>query len=515
MSKIDRDFDNKEYDSNDSKWLEDWMRAESDDIEIPESLEPENIAKKLQGVKQNKGHSFTNWKKSAFAAAACIAVIGLSVKALQLGTKGDKCSDSACNDKVQMEMAQDETEDIADVDENASEEMGALEEDSAQISGASDKQNTMVEKESALDKEDVANNEMGLDRVEEVAIISGEGTTFQEGNGGSVLVEDGCIYTGDDKELVISTYENGNVTEISRISMNQKVKEFQYTGGTLACMTADAESTTISVYETENPEELKSISTFSVEGDYQCSYLQGEILYVFTQAGKVQRVDLESCETNTHSLDGTIDEYFADGEWIYGFTGVDGGTKIQQYQFTEGELKKSKETTVEFAMDSVLDIRKKDSNLEFLIKKENAIALLSYDEELRKILEKTNHTEVQDCAGVFTSKGILTIGVKMQEAVISMMDDDSLQTKGSKLLKGVQKLEIGRLWISDDNSWIGLSVYHDDKEAGSYQVYQYDGESEFTEVKSTSIEQGTPLEEVVSNDSVMNENVGKLDVLVE
>lgn len=504
MSKIDRYFD-----SSDSKWLEDWMRAESEELEIPESLEPENIAKKLQGVKQKNKHDVRAWGKTAIAAAACLAVLGLSVKVLQMGSMKKDCSFDSAN-LVESAGAGDEsfTEEAESPVQDSNTSLDNKEnfpENSVENS---------VENFAECDEVAKENQEIALDTVDIEAMLSGAGIGFLKGNGNTILKEGGCIFTGEDKELVVSDYENGNVKEITRVPMNQEVREFQYTSGKLICLTSDTMSTTIDLCQIENPSEPRNVSTISVDGDYQCSYLDGEVLYVFTQAQKMQRVDLASGQTNTFSFDDWMDGYYVKDGSIYGVCAVDDGTWIREYEIAEGALKKGGEVKGNFQMDSVLDIRKVDSTLELLIKKGTTVTLISYDEELRKTGEKANELGAVDCAGVFTSKGILVVSVKEQEALISMLSEENLQTTESKLLQGIQKIELGRFWISDENGWIGFAKYHDENEAGSYEVYQYD-EKGITEVKYGSVAPAIQLNEIVYGDTVWNQGVGKLEVLVK
>lgn len=497
MSKIDRDFENIEYDSSDSKWLEDWMKAESEEIEIPESLEPENVAKMLQGVKQKKHREFRQWRKTAIGVAACLAVVGLSIKVLQMGDIKKDCSFDSAN---LVESAEKESDSV-------------VEEAESQVQDKNS--NAVTSEDSVVDDGDKKEKEESvLDTVDVEATLSGGGTGFFNGNGNSILEEDGYLYTVKNKTFVVSVYENGKVSEVTKVPMNQEVREFQYLNGKLACLTSDTLSTTISVYQMKNPLEPKNVVTISVEGEYQCSYLDGEVLYVFTQAQKVQRVDLVSGGTNTFSLEEGMDAYYVEGGSIYGICAVEDGTWIREYYVDEGALKKGGEVTGDFQMDSVLDIHKVDSKLEFLVKKGTTVALISYDEELRKTGEKANELGAVDCAGVFTTKGILVVSVKEQEALISMLDEKNLQTKESKLLQGIQKIKLGSFWLSAENGWIGLAKYHDENEAGSYEVYQYD-ENGITEVKYGNVESAMQLSEVLVGDAVLNQDVGKLEVLVK
>lgn len=498
MSKIDRDYENKEYNSSDSKWLEDWMKAESEEIDIPESLEPENVAKMLQGVKQKNHHDSRQWRKTAIGVAACLAVVGLSMTALQMGDSKKDCSFDSAN---LVESAKEESNSFV-------EETESLVQDNNSNLGSKE--------ESPIYDETTTKKQEGVLETADVgAMLSGEGTGFSKGNGNSILEEDGCLYTGEEKELVVSTLEKGSVKEVTRVSMNQEVREFQYVDKKLACLTSDTLSTTITVYQMENPSEPKEGLSISVDGDYQCSYLDGEMLYVFTQAQKVQRVDLASGGTNTFSLDDGMDAYYVEDGFIYGVCAVEDGTWIREYEISESALKKGGDVTGDFWLNSVMDIRKVGSKLEFLVKKGTTVTLITYDEELRKTGEKTNELGAVDCAGVFTNKGILVVSVKEQEAFISMLDEENMQTKGSKLLQGIQKIELGRFWLSDENGWIGLAKYHDENEAGSYEVYQYDSEQGITEVNYGSVEPAIQLNEVVCGSAVVNEGVGKLEVLVK
>lgn len=506
MSKIDREFDNREYDSSDGEWLEDWMKAESEEISIPESLEPENVAKRLQGVVQNKSRK-RDWKKTAMAVAASVAVVGLSVAAFQLGGESDRFSMLADKDESVQENIMQES---AVQEDSAQDEMGLDNEIGKEMESDKDSADVVEDKEPAMDFSQTTLNEENA-----ATGICREGIKFQEGNGDCVVAAGSYIYTGEGKELIVSALEEGTVKETTRITMNQDVQAFQYAEGLLACMMSNDGNTTIMVYQTEDPINLQNISTISVEGDYQCSYLEGKILYVFTAAGKVQRVELESGNTITFAFDEMIDEYYVYGDTIYGFLTVDEGTLIREYQFEQGALKKGEEVAGEFTMDTVLAIRRNGANLQFLIKKENAIALTTYDEQLKKIDEKINSIVADDFAGAFTNQGVLLIGIKEQEAFISMMDEENMRTKNSKLLKGIQKIEVGRLWLSDEKSWIGLGVYHQENAAGTYKVYEYSEENGISVVKDSSITWDIPLHELVSGDSVMNAAAGKISVLVE
>lgn len=62
--------------------LKEKMAAESEDVEIPDSLKPENIEKMLQEKSENQSVQKRRWRPlytAAAAAACCVLIIGIAV----------------------------------------------------------------------------------------------------------------------------------------------------------------------------------------------------------------------------------------------------------------------------------------------------------------------------------------------------------------------------------------------------------------------------------------------------
>lgn len=491
MSKIDLENEN-------NKWLEERMKQESEKIVVPESLEPEQIAKKLKMEGQKSGKR--NWKKTAIVAASFLAVAGVSLQAGRM-IGNDSPKNSTTEEyfmDATMEQANEETASDADnMEASGAEDKLEADKEAERNEVAVDKSNSVSSQESATD-----------DCYEQ--------QSFLEGDGKAAAAAGSVIYSGSGKDVVVSEYAEGTVKEVTRIALNQEAKEFYQTGNTLACISTDGNGgTTIYGFDITSKKSPQMNATISAGGNLKCSYLEGTVLYVFTDTGTLQRMDLSNNQTNTFSVAETDAKYYMAGESVYTFQKDDEGTSIQKYVLSNGSFTMAEQVVCKAAMDTIAAVKGDGDNLELLVAEEDGASLQVFDNQMRLIKTKKNILGAQVFGGTFTENGILVYSYSGTDATLSMLDEASMETRHVAELNNRTRLHMGNLLPDTKKTWLGFTT----KEAGAdtffYSVYSYDVDNGFTEVKSTETGNEAITGDFLINDTVLNIQADGIEVLLE
>lgn len=486
----------KNWDQEDFTWLEGMMKQESEEIDIPESLSPERIQEKLEQVTQN--HSKKNGKRAVIAAASLLLVAGVAWQAGRMSNTG---FDSDCSDQVTEEFA--ETESLENSMADSTGESSSLS-DGAEIG----------REENGIAEDTVSDSVEMEESVAEQKIYFNDVAGFQEGNGSTVVTDGTYVYVGEGKELVISKFQSGEMIELSRMSGSQLIQELYLVNETLVSIVSEGESTSIVRFQLERKENPREIGTVSVDGAWQCSYLEDNVLYVFTNTGSVQRYDILSQQTNTFSVEEQGAKYYQAGEAVYAFTEGDTGCVIQKYVMSKGAFQKGKSAICEIELNRILAVKGDGTDLELLLSGKTEVTLQVYDKEMRLIQTKNNSLGAEVFAGTFTRSGIFTMSYLENEVKFNLLDEKSLETKAEKVVMGFTQIGIGNLVIQEEPMRIGFSGWNPETEEKKYYLYSYD-ERKGLEQVSSSVLHEVLEEDFMLQGSVWNAADGRLKMLLE
>lgn len=493
MSKID-------LENEKSKWLEERMKQESEEAAVPESLEPEQILKKLK-MEKPKTPKY-NWKKTAILAASFLVAAGVS---LQVGSMVNSNSPKSSSNSEEMSM--DATTNEAD---QAAEQAAG----NSEVNGTEEKKtaDTETEKNAIADQLE-SDSSLELKSQQDDFY---EQQSFTEGEGKAAAVTGSIIYTGSGKDVVVSQYAEGTVNEITRITLNQEAKEFYQTDNMLVCISTDGNGgTTIYGFDITNKKSPQMNATISAGGNLKCSYLEGNILYVFTDTGNLQRMDLSNSQTNTFSVAETSAKYYMSGESVYTFQKDDEGTSIQKYVLSNGSFTRAEQVICKASMDAIAAVKGDGVNLELLAAEEDGASLHVFDQQMRLVKTKKNILGAKVFAGEFTEKGILVYSYSETDAAISMLDEESMETRHTAEQKNRTQIRKGNLVLDAKKMWFGFTA----KEAGSgtflYGVFSYDAGNGFTEIKSTETGNAAITGDFLVNDAVLDMQADGIEVLLK
>lgn len=247
-----------EKEQEEFQWLEEKMKQESEEIEIPESLSPEKMLEKLKLLNQqeeieesypehniqnenlNQKHQFLKKGKRIFIAAATFAfVVGVSWqvgKIAHFSSTDEDCSavESVCEDAT-MDSAE------------------AIE----------DSENQEYDEASLLEKVEYR-----------------DGTYSYEGEANQVIIKKGD-------------------QEVTQLTLEQDVKYILRYARILICITSDGETTSIctfSVDDFEQVEHPQMTGTASIEASYEGFYMEGSTLSIITGEGKEETFDIREIQ---------------------------------------------------------------------------------------------------------------------------------------------------------------------------------------------------------------------------
>lgn len=491
---------------DDTTWLKEKMLKESEEIEVPESLSPDSIRKKLEHVEQK--HFYQDWRKSAAIAASFVIVASASLQAGKMIERKGNAIKSNMPVEVTDHVEPQQTMVTADITGTATPE-------NKPGNSAATNKNPVTQKKPGGNKQDQHGYVKPNTTKKEPVTVS-KTRSFKEGNGKRTVTDGDIIYSGDGKDIVVQKYADNQVTEMKRMEVNKEPEEFYMLSSQLVCIASDKqEGTTVYTYNVGEDAQLEEASSLSVEGDYQCSYQEGEELYVFTDTGKVQKINTSENQSTTFSVEETGAKYFVSGQSIYTLKASDEGTSIQSYKIENDTLEKGESTKCSEPIDNILAIQGEGDHLELLSAKKDGISFLQYDEQMRLVNEKNNKLGDTVFAGEFTDDGILVFGNEDTKLQLSMLSQNSLETKSTVSIEGVSSVSIGDLAISENESVFGFAASSAESEESTYYVYDYDQNKGFKEAKTQQVDTEKVENDFVVGDSVLVTDSDGVGVLVE
>lgn len=493
-----------EFEHDDIKWLEERMRKESEEIEIPKSLEPEQMLEKLKGVEQKHGNS--SWRKTAVMAASLVLVVGAS---LQTGRMMERANQkSFVEEKVEVS----EEANIPVKEESSKNEKNPNTENK-ESTVSEPKQNT-DKKPSKKKPNKKVNKELEDAGRKTIPVSKPRG--FKEGDGKGSVTDGSMIYSGDGKSIVVSEYDSNQIKEVKRLEVNQNAKDLYLLSEQLVCVMSDEENgTTVSTFDLSNEDESETVSTISVDGNYQCSYQDGDNLYVFTDTGSMQHIDVSTDETSTFSLEESDAKYYVSDNMVYALSESSQGTEIQSYKLGEGTLEKGEQVTSDVSLDNIVAVQGTNQNIELLAAESDGVRLMQYDEQMRLIHDKKNELEEQVFAGEFTENGIIVFGNDTYNIQLSMLEAGTLETIDRVAIENAQSVSIGELSLKEDGSKVGFVANSIDSEETTYCVYDYSENSGFAESNTKQVDVEKVENELLIGSSVLLANSDGGEVVVD
>lgn len=495
-----------EFDQDDNKWLEDRMLQESQEIKIPESLEPENMLVKLQGVEQK--HPNLSWKKSAVIAASFVLVAGVSLHTGRVLERSNQTPHKiepvqiTQETEVKQESEVKETEDRAEIQEEVKKE------DVPKRTQADNKKDPVHKKEEQGHLESTSHSEK--------KIPVSEPRSFVEGDGKRSVTDGTTIYSGEGKEVVIQEYTSNQVKEIARLTVNQMTKEFYLLSDKLVCITSDDDNgTAVNTYDVSDKTEPQEVTTLSVDGNYQCSYQDGDNVYVFTDKGNMQKIDVANNETNTFSVEETDAKYFMAEESVYALTKSEQGTRIQSYKVEDDSLQVGESAECTSSLKNIIAIQSKGSDLELLTAETDGVRIQRFDDQMRLINDKKNSLGEQVFAGEFTDSGILVFSNNTSSIQLNMLQNDSLETKDTVSLEDTESVSIGDLTLTDDGTKFGFVTNNTESKENTYCIYDYSDNSGFSEAKTKQVCVEKVENDFAIGDSVLLADKEGIEILIE
>lgn len=501
----------KDWKKEDFTWLEDTMKQESEEIEVPDSLSPEKMKEKLENVSQN---SWRKKEKRIVTAAASAALI--TVAAWQAGRLSNFGLNSSSMGQVKREPAQIETAESSIKDfteENKGLSDRAEEEKSAETGMASeDMGKNSLESEETVKEQDTS---AALDKVEQsdsFQIVK----DFQEGEGKLAVTSGAYIYFGKGKDLVISKFQSGEMTELTRVSGNQPIKELYLIGKKLICITSEGGSTGIETFYLEKSDILQKKDTVFVDGAWQCSYLEEDMLYVFTEKGNIEQYDILNQQLNVFSTEEQGAKYYQTGEIVYAFSQNEAGCSIQKYIMSSGKLRKDKSAVCEAARESIVAVEGDGMNLKLLLAEESKVTLQVYDKEMRLIQVKSNDLGAEVFTGKFTKEGVLVLSYLGEEMKCNLLAEETLETKAEKVVMGCMQIISKNLVLQEEPMRIGFSGWNSDTGEEKYYLYSYEESRGFEQINSDVLSQVLQEDFMLENsNSVWNVTENGLQMLLK
>lgn len=421
-------------DDENVEWLKNEVDKEKEKIPVPDSLSPENVRSKIDGINQNSSHR--SWKKTAMWVASFLLVVGVSVQVGRVieSKGGSKSSNESC-----------ETNDMKSDDSNQVAKEAEQQEDSTD------------EKSSNL-------------RIQ----------SFQEGNGNTMVHQGDIVFYGIEKDLVVADCKGGTVKEISRMAMNQKVKEFQLVDNILACIISDGNgSTTVNVFGLDDVTHPQTKSTISVGGNYQCSYLINGVLYFFTDTGSVQRMDVRNNQTTSFSVEEKNAKYCMSEDSVYTISKDKEGTVVQRYGLDQGSMQKKEKKVYPFDREQLLDVAIKNGTLNMAVADEEKVALYQLDTNGMKE-KKLERTFTQSVVGAeYTEAGLYVLTEGTDSSNIELLDFQAGNTLKSVVLSGATN--IVKRTVADDGSYVAVTTGNDQDSTYEYRVYETNNSDELTQ----------------------------------
>ena len=304
-----------EKEQEEFKWLEEKMKQESEEIEIPESLSPEKMLEKLKQLDQqeeieesypdnsiqnenlNQKHQFLkNGKRILIAAATFTLVAGVSWqvgKIAHFSSTDEDCSaveSVECEDAMMdsVEITESEVLDGVEAGQEQSKEsvqestQEKTQEDVPNSKGfdytlASPSEDTTTDSAEAI--EDSENQEYGEDALSE-RVEYRDGTYNYEGEANQVIIKKGD-------------------QEVTQLTLEQDVKYILRYARILICITSDGVTTSIctfSVDDFEHVEHPQMTGTVSIEASYEGFYMEGSTLSIITGEGKDETFDIREIQ---------------------------------------------------------------------------------------------------------------------------------------------------------------------------------------------------------------------------
>lgn len=284
-----------------NKWEEDMieqLRKKSEDIQIPDSLRPDQIEKRLS-ERPKKYH----WKKgytAGLTAACCLLVCGAvwgiqkSPQRVSPVEKQDTATDQAESSDIQTAKSYDQIYEYlqANQDDQYGTDTGMLErgvvtesaEDSSSTNSAASADRSVAQNGKASGEAAYSETNVRQDGVDEADVVKTDGR---------------YLYTLKDNGSAVSIVDtaNGKLKEAAsvRVEEDDRIREFYVSDGHLILIsefnqeredgtwTYASTDTRVTTYDITDPEKLEKAGEVTQSGSYTSSRLTDGHLYLFTQ----------------------------------------------------------------------------------------------------------------------------------------------------------------------------------------------------------------------------------------
>lgn len=284
-----------------SKWEEDMIeqiRKESEDIQIPDSLRPDQIEKRLT-ERPKKYH----WKKgytAGLAAACCLLVCGAvwgiqkSPQRVSPVEKQDTATDQAESSDIQTAKSYDQIyeylqanqDDQYGIDDGMLEQSAVAEsaEDSTSMKSTASADRSVAQNGKASGEAAYSETNVRQDGVDEADVVKTDGR---------------YLYTLKDNESAVSIVDTANrkLKEAAsvRVEEDDRIREFYVSDGHLILIsefnqeredgtwTYASTDTRVTTYDITDPEKPEKAGEVTQSGSYTSSRLTDGHLYLFTQ----------------------------------------------------------------------------------------------------------------------------------------------------------------------------------------------------------------------------------------
>lgn len=284
----------------DKEEIEQTLRKITEDVQIPESLSPEAIEKKLKDSKTGKKKKTAWWKYASLVAAACVCVVvGLTV--MNGGFSGNVNSDEGALESASTSKdttVSEEMKTAKDYDEiyDAVKEYNKKIQESYNSTSSSDTASGIA-LEGAEDNTSAAKTVIQDDAASVSDTGYSDTNVREDGVGeGDVVKTDGKnLYFLNRNQISIVGIENGNMTEQVTIKMEDEcyASDLYVQDGKLVVVYTKTEygegddwyykdTTCAEVYDVNDPEKPKSIGMISQSGSYNTLRVKDGSVYLLS-----------------------------------------------------------------------------------------------------------------------------------------------------------------------------------------------------------------------------------------
>lgn len=295
------------------------IRDSADDLQIPESLKPGQIEKKLRmadtsRTKKKWWNSYVAAGTVSVAVIALVCVGGISLSRLGQGYEGESAADTRdeAEESMVSSAAQDSGPTVAEADPDDYKELYQYLQD-AGLSQEESSDESWADSDGASEKvvEDAAASDAGADTAASSSTPAQDGQGYSDTNLRETDVDEGDIVKTDGEHIfatgrdgIVRIIQADSLKELAAITpenLEESVREIYITGNVLQIITAEdatwmehagsdvsyavknKEITHLYTYNIEDPQEPALLGERTQDGYYVTSRKNGKYLYLFTQ----------------------------------------------------------------------------------------------------------------------------------------------------------------------------------------------------------------------------------------